>query len=454
MAELDVLFNPESIAVVGASRTPGKIGYEILHSLKKSFKKKIYAINPNPGKIMDLTAFSSVLSVEEPIDLAVIAVKAEIVNNILLECKKKKIKAAIIISSGFSEIGEKERELSLLKSGKGIRILGPNCIGVYDTHNHIDTLFMPYDRLKRPLEGSISFITQSGAFGSVMLDLIAHEGVGVSKFISIGNRVDIDEIELLKYLGNDPNTRAIAIYMESTKNGTLFLEAAKKIVKKKPVVALKAGKTQKGTEAVASHTGSLAGSYSVYSSVFKQAGIIEAKTTEELFDYSKALATQPSLSSNKIAIVTDGGGFGIVATDAAIESGLELAQLSNNSVKSLKSFLPPYASTANPIDLTGDSDSERYGKALQTVFKDKGIGGVVVIALTQITTMDEKIVDVLRDCKVYGKPFVVCMAGSEYTLKLARKLEGYGVPVYQTPERAVKSLAALHSYAEILKRKA
>ncbi len=454
MAELDALFNPESIAVIGASRTPGKIGYEILESLKRSFKKKLYPINPNPGKVGGLNSHPSVLDVEEPIDLAVIAVKAEIVSNILLECKKKKIKVAIIISSGFSEIGEKERELSLLKAGKGIRILGPNCIGVYDTHNHIDTLFMPYERLKRPLEGSIAFITQSGAFGSVMLDLIANEGVGVSKFISIGNRVDIDEIELLKYLGNDPNTRAIAIYLESTKNGTLFLETAKKVVKKKPIVALKAGKTQKGTEAVASHTGSLAGSYNVYSSAFKQAGVIEAKTTEELFDYSKALATQPSLSSNKIAVVTDGGGFGIVATDAAIESGMELPALSNHSIKALNQFLPAYASTSNPIDLTGDSDSERYRKALEIVFKDKGISGVVVIALTQITTMDEKIVDVLRDCKVSGKPFVVCMAGSDYTLKLSRKLEGYGVPVYPTPERAVKSLAALHSYAEVLKRKA
>lgn len=453
MRELDKFFNPASIAIIGASRTPEKIGYAILEIVKKSFIGKIYPINPNTSEILGLKCYPSVLTIEEPVDLAVIAVKAEIVNSIVLECKKKKIRNIIIISSGFSEIGQKEKELELKKAGKKIRIIGPNCIGIVDASSKLDTLFMPFERLKRPNEGSIAFITQSGAFGSVLLDLIANEGVGISKFISIGNRVDVNEIELMNYLAKDPHTRSIALYLESTENGREFLETAKKVSKIKPIICLKAGKTQKGAESVASHTGSLAGEYKVYSSIFKQAGIIEAKTTEELFDFAKVLACQPSLQSNKIAIVTDGGGFGIVATDTAVESGLELPQLSKESIKALKEFLPTYAVTSNPIDLTGDSNAERYKKTLDIVFKDKSISAVVVIALLQIASLEETIIDVLRDCKLYGKPFVVCACGGEYTQKQARKLESVGIPVYSTPERAVKALAVLRDYGRILKRK-
>jgi acyl-CoA synthetase (NDP forming) len=330
------------------------------------------------------------------------------------------------------------------------QVLTHNCIGIYK--KDLDMIFFPKKRLKRPPEGFISFITQSGAFGSILLDIMANEGVGVSKFISIGNKVDVDEIDLINYLEKDLSTRCIAIYLESVKDGSEFIKTARKVVKTKPIVCFKAGKTDKGTEAVASHTGSLAGSAAVYSSAFKQAGIIEAKLSEEIFDFSKALANQPVMNDNKIAVVTDGGGFGIVATDMAINCGLELPALESVSVKTLKSFLPPYASVKNPIDITGDATVERYQRTLEAVLKDKNIAGVACIALMQLPTLDDSIIDILKDCKVFGKPIIVCSAGSDFILERNRKIEAYGIPVYPTPERAVKALSILYEYGKILKR--
>jgi len=450
---LEKFFSPKSVAVIGASRTPRKLGHEILKNLKESFKGEIYPINPNTEEILDLKAYPSVLEVEEPIDLAIIALPAETVSELVKECIKKKIKACIIISSGFSEIGEKERELELKnisKQGK-IRIIGPNCMGIYK--KNLDMLFHPKERLKRPPEGSISFISQSGAFGSILLDILANDGVGVSKYISIGNKIDVDETELIDYLEEDLNTRCIAIYLESISDGEKFIKTAKKITKKKPIVVFKGGKTEKGVEAVVSHTGSMAGSAEIYSAAFKQAGVIEAETSDELFDFAKVLAKQPVLKDNKIAIVTDGGGFGIVAIDAAGKYGLEVTSLSNETIKALNKFLPSYAINKNPVDLTGDADAERYENALKTVLNDKNVSGVVCIALLQIPNLGDEIINVLRDCKVFGKPITVCSAGSDYVMKRNRKIEGLGIPVYPTSERAVKALSILYKYGKILKKK-
>jgi acetate---CoA ligase (ADP-forming) len=451
MSSLDKFFAPKSIAVVGASRTPGKLGFTILENLKNSFKGLIYPINPNAEKILDLTCYPTLSDVKEPIDQAVIVVPVEMVKNVVEEGIRNNITAFTIITSGFSETGEKERELELknLCKNKKIRIIGPNCVGLYK--KDLDMLFFPKKRLKRPNDGSISFISQSGAFGSVLLDVASNDGVGISKFASIGNKIDVDEIELIEYLEKDLSTRCIAIYMEAVTDGSEFIKVAKNTTKVKPIVVFKAGKTAKGSEAVASHTGSMAGSAQVYSSAFKQSGVIEARTSDELFDFAKALAEQPVLKSKRIAIITDGGGFGIVAADSAIECGLELPTLSNELVKSLKSFLPSYATIRNPIDITGDATVERYQKTLEAVLKDKNIDGVVCVALMQLPTLDDGIVDVLKDCKMHGKPLTVCSAGSEFVLERNRKLESYGIPVYPTPERAVKAMAALYEYGTICK---
>ncbi|MBU3896326.1 MAG: CoA-binding protein [Nanoarchaeota archaeon] len=451
MANLDVFFNPKSIAVIGASRTPGKVGHVILENVKSSYNCKIYPINPNTNEILGLEVFPDLKEIEEPIDLAVIAVPADLVKSSVEECIKKKVKGVIIISAGFSEIGEKAKELSLEKLKNKIRMIGPNCIGTF-TPNKLDTMFLDRKRLKRPSDGSIGIITQSGAVGACLLDLASSEGVGVSKFASIGNKIDVDEIELLEYLGKDVETRCIVLYLESTQKGAELISKAKKIVSSKPIIAFKSGKTHKGSVAVTSHTGALAGPEEVYSAAFKQCGIIEAETTEDILDYAKILSSQPGLKSNKIGIITNGGGFGVIATDYAIKNGFDVVNLSKDAENALKKFLPKYASFTNPVDLTGDATTERYQKAIAAVLKDKSIAGLVIITLLQLPTMNDEILDVLRDTKIHGKPIVVCAMGGAYTQERTKKLEKLGLPVYPTPERAIRSMKVLLDYSKIAKK--
>ncbi|MDD5416451.1 MAG: CoA-binding protein [Candidatus Aenigmarchaeota archaeon] len=451
MANLDVFFNPKAIAVIGASRTPGKVGHAILENVKSTFRGKIYPINPNTNEILGLECFSSLKEIKEPIDLAIIAIPADLVKGAVEDCIKRKIKGVIIISAGFSEIGEKEKELALKKLSKNIRMIGPNCIGTLSP-SKLDTMFIDRKKLKRPSEGSIGFITQSGAVGACLIDLASYEGVGVSKFISIGNKIDVDEIELLEYLGKDVETRCIVLYLESTEKGAELINISKKIVPNKPIIAFKSGKTEKGSKAVASHTGALAGTEEVFSAAFKQSGIIEAETTEDILDYAKILSTQPGLKSNKIAILTNGGGFGVIATDYAIKSGFDVSNLSKDAENALKKFLPKYASYNNPVDLTGDATTERYEKSINAILKDKEVSGLVIITLMQLPTVDDELLDVLRDAKMHGKPIIICAMGGAYTQERTKKLEKLGLPVYSTPERAIRAMKALLDYGKITKK--
>lgn len=451
---LEKFFNPKSIAVIGASRKPGKVGYAILENLKNSFSGKIYPVNPNATEILGLKAYPCVKDIEEKVDLAIIAVKAHLVEEILKNCGKKGVKNVIIISSGFKEVGNVKGEEKIRKIAKKykIRVLGPNCIGVFDAYTGVDTLFSDPKRIKKPLRGVVGFISQSGALGLALMDRYAEMGVGLSKFVSMGNKVDVDEIELLKFFGKDASIRVVSMYLESVSNGRAFMKAVEEVVKKKPVIILKAGRSEKGKRAVASHTGALAGNYEVYKAAFKQSGVIEANDLEELIDFTKALASQPSLKGNKIAIVTDGGGFGIIASDQAEIENLELAEFEKSTMKKIKEILPEHAVASNPVDLTGDANSERYKAVLEAVFNDKNVDGVCVICLMQLAPLDEGIVNVLEECKLYGKPFTVCIGGSRYSIEIAKKLQKEGIPVYPTPHRAVKALRVLYEYGKILKK--
>lgn len=456
---LECFFNPKSVAIIGASHTPGKIGYTILENFTRgNFKGKVYPINPDTTPIFNLVVYPSVKKVPDQIDLAVIVVKAEIVPKILKECVEKKVKDAIIISGGFSETGEtgKKLEESCKKviARKNMRVIGPNVVGVYDSFTSIDTLFLSRDRMQRPSPGSISFISQSGAVGSTILDWLSEEKTGISKFISYGNAMDVTETDLLEFLANDEKTKVIVMYIEGIKSdGKKFISVAKKTVKKKPVIALKAGKTEKGTKAVFSHTGSLAGSSKIYSSVFKQTGIIEANSFEEFFDFAKAFC-QPLPKNNKVAIVTDGGGFGVLATDECERQSLQLPEPSEKLKQKLRKIFPSYVILNNPIDLTGDATAERYQAAIEECLKSSEYGGVIAITLFQVPTLKEKITDIIVDLAgKYKKPILCCALGSRFTRRLVEVLETNGIPVYPTPERAVRSFSALVKYSEILKKK-
>ena len=397
-----------------------------------------------------------VMDIPGELDLVVIAVPAAAVPSVVDECLSKGVKTAVIISGGFKEIGEEgaklEQEIKTKIEGKNLRIIGPNCIGVFDPTSHVDTLFLPTYKLKRPKQGSIAFISQSGAFGSAVLDWAASQEIGISKFISIGNKVDVNEVDLLNYLSEDPHTKCITLYVESISQGREFLKAASKVLRKKPIVVLKGGVTKAGARAAMSHTGSLAGSAKVYEGAFKGAGIIQAFTVDELFDYARALAYQPIPKEQQgIAIVTNGGGFGVISSDEASRQGLQLSEFSEDTLNKVKASLPDYALPHNPLDLVGDADVQRYRVALDAVSSDPSVGVILVIVLLQTSFIESDVVDAISEANVAsGKPIVVCTIGGDFTQILSKMLEGDRIPSYPTPERSIKAINALISYSKSL----
>jgi acyl-CoA synthetase (NDP forming) len=410
-------------------------------------------VNPKAESILALKTYPSIKEIPDQVDLAIISVPAPIVPQIIDDCLTKQVKAGAIISGGFREVGEKGKllELDIEKKikGRNLRIIGPNCLGVYCPVNHIDTLFLPRYRLRRPKEGPIAFISQSGAFGSAVLDWAASQDIGISKFVSIGNKIDVDEIDLLNYLADDPITKCIAVYLESINRGREFLSASTRVVKNKPVVVLKGGATQEGANAALSHTGSIAGSAKICEGAFKQTGVIQAQTVDELFDYARVLAYQPVPKDQKdIAIVTNGGGFGVISADAISKLGLKLAEFSPDTITLLKERLPDYAIPHNPLDLVGDADVERYRTSLNAVSSDPGVGIVLVIVLFQTSSIESDVVDAISESQVtYGKPTIVCTVGGDFTQILVKMLEDNKIPSYTTPERAVSAVNAFTQYS-------
>lgn len=458
MKNLDKFFNPNSVAIIGASHDTGKIGHVITKNfLHSGYDGKIYPINPNTEPILGLETHASVKDVKEKIDLAVITVPSRVVAKVLEQCGQKKVKSAVIITSNFKEVGgegiKKEEELKRIIKKYKINVIGPNCLGIYDAYTGVDTLFLPAYRMGRPDKGGIGFITQSGAFGSVILDWGSQEGFGVSKFISYGNAADLDEADLVEYLGSDDDTKVISMYIEGVHRGRKLMKAAETISRKKPILCLKSGRSTAGTRAAHSHTGSLAGADEIYTAAFKQSGIMRVNTIEEMFDYSQALASQPPMKGNRIAIITDGGGFGVMASDFAEEYGLRLPQLSKETQNTMRKKLLPYASLTNPIDLTGSATGDMYGVALEACMKDKNIDGMLTILLYQPPNIESDVVQtVLAASERAKKPMLVCSAGGTYTQLHVDILEKSGIPTFPSPARAVKAMAALYEYHKIRKK--
>jgi len=446
--EMKEFFKPSSIAVIGASRDERKLGFGILKNIiDGGFGGKIYPVNPKADSILNLKCFKSVSSIPDSVDLAVIVIPSQFVCDVAEECGKKGVKGVIVISAGFKEVGEegRKREERLVEIVKkyGMRLVGPNCLGIIDPVNNLNASFA----FDMPPKGKIAFITQSGALGTAVLDWACKEKVGLSKFVSFGNKADVSEIDLIRYLSEDEDTNVILLYIEGIKDGRKFIEVAKEVSMKKPVIALKSGTTSQGVKAVSSHTGSLAGSDKAYDAAFLQSGVIRVYSVEELFDTALAFSYQPLIKGEKIGIITNAGGPSIMAVDATEKSGLEVAQLSDETKEYLKSFLPPAANTNNPVDVLGDALADTYGKALRKLISDNSVDGVIAILTPQVVTqIKETAEEVVKVSKEFKKTIVSCFMGGKRMEEGIRILLGNSVPNYPYPERAVSSLKNMVKY--------
>lgn len=451
MGSMDCFFDPKSVAVIGVSRNPRKVGHVIFRNfIEGKYRGKLYPVNPKVSELLGYRCYPSVLKVPGRIDLAVISIPATLVPKALEECGRKKIPSVIIISGGFKEIGNIGLENGVVRIAKRhrIRVIGPNCIGVFDPYSEVDTFFLPRYKLERPGEGSIAFISQSGALGSVILDWMAMKGYKISKFISYGNAADVDEADLIEYLAGDKRTKVICAYFEGVSDGRKFYDIVRKVANRKPVIALKGGRTEEGNRAVSSHTGSLAGQAEIYSAAFEQSGVIEAESLEDIFDFARVLSTQPTPRGNRVQIITDGGGFGVLATDWVISNGLRLARMNKESINRMRKMMPEHVVLKNPIDLTGDADVERYRLAMEHAVKDENVDMIAVITLFQIPTLTAEITDVVSSFAEMGKkPIVVIAAGGRFTEVLKKSMEDSGVPTFSYPEKAARALRALYDYS-------
>ncbi len=451
MGDLKSFFEPKTIAVIGASRNPSKVGYVIFKNiLDGNFKGEVIPINPNTHSILNHKAYDSILNIGKDIDLAIIALPAKFVLNAVRQCKKSGIKSLIIISSGFSEIGETRLENDLrkfLKDNK-MRAIGVNCLGLYDAYNNLDAMFIPRYRMRRPEPGAISFVCQSGAIGAAILDKATEEKHKFSKFISYGNATDIDESDLLDYLANDVNTKVICLYLEGIKNGEKFYKTIKKVSKIKPIVALKGGLTKEGSQAALSHTGALAGDKETYLGVFKQAGVIWANGLEEMFNIASLVEKDIIFVGEKTQIITNGGGYGIIAVDNIANSkNIKLAKLSFSSARKLRAVFPERVNIGNPLDLGGDATTERYKIALENCINDKNIDLILLIILYQTPLITTDIVDVISEYHMESsKPIIVISTGAEFTKNLSKALEERGLCTFSYPEDAIAVIDKLIWY--------
>lgn len=446
------MMQPKSVAIIGASNNQDKVGSIIMQNyLDVGYSGKLYPVNINAdGEILGLKAYKSVLNVKKPVDLAVIAVPAAVVPAVMDECGRAGVKTVIIVSGGFAEVGEIELQEKLLQLTKkyGFAVLGPNCLGVMDPKSRVNTLFLPTFKIDRPKIGGVSFASQSGAVGSSILDMMANEGFGLSKFISYGNAIDLDEVDILKYLMHDNDTKVIVFYIEGVKRGREFFETAKKATRIKPVIVIKGGTTEQGASAAHSHTASLAGNYEAYKAAFEQSGIIQADSIDDIMDYAKIFETQPLAKGGRIAVITNGGGTGVLAVDAVYNNGLVVPDLTAESIKALRKSMPPIVNIRLPLDMAGDADDKRFNSALDVISNDPNVDAIMAIALFQTPGADSRVAaSLIHYCTSMKKPLVVVSAGGTYTQSHKKMMESSGVPVYSSPEQAAQALAALVRYS-------
>jgi len=448
ISKLDAIFHPKSVAVVGASRRPGTVGNDIFRNLLYAeFNGSVYPVNPKSTSVLGVHAYARLADIPGPVDMAVLIVPARVTLDVVDEAIQKGVKALVVISAGFKEVGPEGAELEGRLRDKvreaGIPLIGPNCLGVINTDPEI-RMNAAFGR-KMPSAGNLAFLSQSGALCTSVLDYAEERQMGFSKFISFGNKADVNEIDLLEYLANDERTSVIAMYLEDVTNGRQFIETVRDIFWEtgKPMLCLKSGRSPEGAKAVSSHTGSLAGSDSVYDALLIQSGVQRVDTIAELFDYAALYTTQPLPRGGRVAIITNAGGPGIMATDAAVRHGLKLAEPGDRTKERLRASLPPTASLRNPIDVIGDARSERYKAAVRTVLEDANVDmGMVILTPQSMTDIEETAAVVPDAVAGIDKPVVCSFMGAKDVAPGVAILRQAGVPNYPFPEDGIKALAA------------
>ena len=466
--DISFFFNPKSIAVVGASATRGKVGFNVLKNIIESnYSGELYPINPKAKEILGKKAYKSVLDVPEEIDIAIFVIPGKLVNQIAIECGKKGIKGLVIITAGFKEIGGegiiREQELVQIAKKHNMRVIGPNCLGF------IGVNYNGSFAANTPKKGEIGMISQSGAMLTGMMDYSMDQAFGFSCNISLGNKADMDEVDFIEYLANDPNTKVILCYLESIEDGKKFLRVVSKVARKKPIIILKSGVSAAGARAASSHTGALAGSDIAYDLAFEKCGILRANSISELFDYGEIILFQPIPKKNSFAIVTNAGGPGIVATDAFEREGLKFAQFSEPVLHLLRENLPPEAAIFNPIDIIGDASPKRYEFTIKTIFGlndettqgsieevDITTHGALIIMSPQAQTKPTDVAKLIYDItskSLPDKPIVCALIGGVSMVEATKYLKQHRIPCYRFPGRAAQSLKAMVRYCGLVNKK-
>ena len=454
---MDLFFNARSVALIGASPEAGKVGNSVLHSLAKhDYKGKVFPVNAKGyQEIMGIKAFKSLDDIDEPVDVVVVTVDLKFVPDLLRSCGRRNIHNMVIISGGGKELGGDraaiENEIKKLSSEQKVRIIGPNCIGMFNAENRLDCAFQGHERMLRPKRGEVAFLSQSGTIGIAFME--TSDSFGMSKMISYGNRSDVDEADMIWYLGEDPSTKVIGLYVEGLGDGRKFMNAAKRVIleRNKPILVFKNGRTIRGAKQAASHTGSLGGSYNVVRGALEQARIISLDSYEELTGSLKALTWQPVPRGNRVAMITNGAGPVIAAIDNFERLGLAVAEISNKTIKDLKEHYPPTYVIGNPCDITGSATADDYRFAIQAFMDDPSVDIVMPWFVFQDDPLEESIVDVLQGFqKQRLKPILVGAMGGPFTQKISKRIEDTNVPVYHSVITWVTAAGSIAKWASLV----
>lgn len=452
---LEAIFNPNSVAIIGASRTPGKVGHVLTKNMRESgYEGEVYPVNPNADEILGLKCYKSVLDIPQEVELAVVAIPAKLVNTVAEECGEKGVKGLIVISAGFKETGregaELEQNLVEIAEKYDMKLQGPNCLGLINTSMPLNLSFAE----GMPKRGKIGFISQSGALGTAVLDWILQQEIGFHSFISLGNKADLDEVDFIEAMGENESIDVILLYLESIEEGRRFMDVASRVTEDKPIIVLKGGTSQAGARAAGSHTGALVGSFLAYQKAFNKSKVILAESVEELFNYGLTFTQQPIPKDEGIAIVTNAGGPGILATDLIEELDLNMADLSRETINKLRDNLPPAAATGNPVDVLGDAKADRYKFAIKEVLLDDNVNSLVVLLTPQAMTETEETAKAIIEIKesIDTKPIITVFMGGDMVESSRKLLRDNDIPCFDFPEKGIRTISSLYAYSRYIKR--